>query len=540
MKNHVLTLILLFPAILLMAQYNWQWTITEGQDLNEIISAVDCDEAGNLYSCGTFRDTVDFFGTQLIASGNIDTYVACFDPIGTMLWVQQGGGIYEDGAHDICVSGQSVFVTGMFTEAATFETETLLSAGARDMFLLKYDLEGNLVWATSGGSVVDDDGHSVAADELGNIYVTGDMNYIATFGSHTVEYYGFSDIYLVKYDTDGNCQWAKSAGGPIYDDGSCVEVKGEHLFLAGAFNDEAVFDTATISSVGSVDIFIAHYLTDGSFVEVITAGGDNNEGIQCMAVDDDMSVYIGGWYMLNISFGTATHFSSGSNDIFLAKYSPGNGFSWSQSYGGMGLDAAWGMTCDNSNRLLFTGTFENTLSMGTATFASEGFDDGFACRFHPDGTIDWVYQIGGSGSVTARDCAADQDDNYYIAGDFVEELHIGNQTFSSNGAYDLFFSRLAEGGIFIPENASRVLARISLYPNPVTTQCKIDLYLHEGSATKLVLMDARGKIIQTLYDGFIPAGRKMIGYAVSQLSPGLYLCTLTTQWGTQTTPLIIQ
>lgn len=161
-KLYLVSVLLLLLPFISFTQNSWQWAITDGGLYNEIISTIDCDDEGNIYVAGAFQESFDFFGETLTSVGDHDVFVACFNPQGNLLWVKQGGGTLSDGPHDIYVDDQYVYVTGGFIEQATFGGETLQSAGARDMFLLKYDLAGNLQWALCGGGVTDDIGHSVA------------------------------------------------------------------------------------------------------------------------------------------------------------------------------------------------------------------------------------------------------------------------------------------------------------------------------------------------------------------------------------------
>jgi hypothetical protein len=491
--------LLLVPVLLILlpfisfTQNSWQWAFTDGGLYNEIISTIDCDVEGNIYVAGAFQESFDFFGEPLISEGDYDVFVACFNPQGNLLWVEQGGGNFEDGPRDIYVDDQYLYVTGGFIEQATFGDETLQSAGARDMFLLKYDLAGNLQWALSGGGVTDDIGHSVTADDEGDIYLVGDINYIATFGDITVPYYGFSDIFIAKYNTLGVCQWANSAGGPIYENGSSIDVQDNHVFIGGGFNQEAIFGDTSVISVDFVDIFIAHYLTDGSFVEVASAGGSNNENITCLAVDSDLNVYVGGWFIVDITIGNSTFYSS-TNDAFLTKYVPGTGFNWSQQIGGAGIDEVMDLYCDEDDQLIISGVFENTVTIGTTELVSDGFDDGFVGKFDASGTFDWVFQLGGSGSLRVNGCTADTNGNYYFAGDFLEELIIGNNIFNPVANYDLFIARLGEGGTYVNENEQSFF-NANISPNPFIASTTLSYELKQSGPIELSIYDLTGKLM---------------------------------------------
>lgn len=505
-------------------QNSWQWAITAGAFNNEIISSVACDSEGYIYVSGSFQGTFDFFGENLVSSGSSDVFIACFTAQGNLVWVAQGGGNLEDGPRDIYVDDQHVYVTGGFTDQALFGNETLISAGARDVFLLKYDLDGNLQWAIAGGSVTDDIGASVATDDEGNIYIVGDINYVATFGDHTVSYYGFTDIFIAKYNANGTCQWATSAGGPIYDGGSCIDVVGNDIFIGGGFNDEAVFGDTSVISVDFVDIYIAHYLTDGSFVEVISAGGTNNENINGLAVDSELNVYIGGWFIVDITIGEDTY-NSTTNDAFLAKYEPGVGFIWSQQYGGTGIDEVLDLYCDSDDQLIIAGTFQNTISIGNSQLESDGFDDGFVGKFDASGSYNWVFQMGGSGTLRINGCTADNNGNYYFGGDFVDELIIGEQVFNPAGGYDLFLAQLGEGGTNIEESDNFKSLQTHVFPNPFSTSTTIEYNLRQAEKVTLTIYDQMGKLVYQTQENQ-PQGTHKLIWNPNGYADGIYYYSL--------------
>ncbi len=90
------------------------------------------------------------------------------------------------------------------------------------MFVVKYDASGNVVWAKSAGGTSNDIGNGIAVDASGNSYVTGYfVSPTITFSTTTLTNAssGTSDMFVVKYDASGNVVWARSAGGTNYDSG---------------------------------------------------------------------------------------------------------------------------------------------------------------------------------------------------------------------------------------------------------------------------------------------------------------------------------
>ncbi len=282
------------------AQSSGQWTLTGGG----IIQAIDYDDSGNIYVTGSFVDTTVIFGETVISVGRQDLFIASIKTDGSLNWLKHGGGDWEDHGADICIDHNYVYVVGTYRDQISIGDTVLNSAGTMDVFLVKYDLNGGFQWAESAGGVNEDKGKSITSDDSGNVVITGDINYIAKFGEHTVPYVSFSDMFVAKYNGDGVCQWATSGGGSIWDGGECVEIaKNGDVIVAGYFNDQAVFDTITVSGIDYADVFIARYSSDGAVQEVASAGGSGGEVIQCLAIDSLSNVYISGWYMDNITIG---------------------------------------------------------------------------------------------------------------------------------------------------------------------------------------------------------------------------------------------
>src|SRR5690606_37228976 len=83
----------------------------------------------------------------------------------------------------------------------TFGNTTLTGDYA---FLVKYDAAGNLQWAKNLGKTARDAAYDIAVDSMDNLYVTGTFNYMGVFGTDTFYTAGHDDIFVNKYDSNGN------------------------------------------------------------------------------------------------------------------------------------------------------------------------------------------------------------------------------------------------------------------------------------------------------------------------------------------------
>src|SRR5690606_24714626 len=138
---------------------------------------------------------------------------------GELIWVRQIGGVEDDLARDLAVDNDgNVVILGQVNSPVIHvegTTDPLLSNGATDIALVKYNINGDLIWAHAIGGPVYDFGESVAVDETGAVYITGAFRDHADFGGTLGTDYLNSDtgadrIMLARYDAAGALDWAKS------------------------------------------------------------------------------------------------------------------------------------------------------------------------------------------------------------------------------------------------------------------------------------------------------------------------------------------
>ena len=205
-------------------------------------------------------------------------------------------------------------MTGYFKGTATFGNITLESAGDKDIFIAKLDASGTYQWARKAGGLAGDDGESIAVLDDGSSIVTGGFQGVATFGNTTLESAGSYDIFVAKLGANGDYQWARKAGGErdrfkatsvsILDDGASI--------VTGYFKDDATFGNTTLTSAGSLDIFIAKLDADGEYEWVTQAGGTSTDSGYGVSVLEDGSSIVTGYFFGDATFGNTTLTSAGS------------------------------------------------------------------------------------------------------------------------------------------------------------------------------------------------------------------------------------
>ena len=388
-------------------------------------------------------------------------------------WVKTAAGSSNDEAL-ACTTDASgnVYVVGDFlSDSITFGSFKLKnsSSGFRDLFIVKYDAWGDVLWAKSEGGKDDEKAYSVITDASGNVYVAGCYRSDSiVFGSDTLinsstmsnSGLSLDDMFLLKFNSSGTEIWAKTAGGSYWDDIYSVtaDVFG-HIYLAGYFESEsikmgAITKTNSTTCHGYGDMLIAKYDTTGNILWVKSMGGDRDDMPNSISTDASGNIYLTGYYRSSsITFGTytLTNVSSGNNiyDMFLVKFDPDGIALWAQNIGGSRNDYAYSLNVDNSGNVYMAGSFNSpTMMIGSIVLNHVNNNDVFFAKFNSAGICLWAKSVGGNGDDIAYSVSTDASGNAYLAGTFNSfGIIFDEDTLYNTGAYDIFLVKYNSAGI---------------------------------------------------------------------------------------------
>ncbi|MBK8499386.1 MAG: hypothetical protein IPL52_11365 [Flavobacteriales bacterium] len=162
------------------------------------------DTDGDLYLAGSFHGTIDFGVAQLISVGKQDIFLAKYDANGNCIWAIREGGSEGDGATSLSIDPNGgIVLVGSYAGNASIAGSALTSQGSSDGFLARYDVDGTPLWVGSIGGANWDNTNDVAMDAQGNVYITGAVHHISRFRSTYAERYGRRDLFVAKHDPNG-------------------------------------------------------------------------------------------------------------------------------------------------------------------------------------------------------------------------------------------------------------------------------------------------------------------------------------------------
>jgi len=352
----------------------------------------------------------------------------------------------------------NMYVSGSFAGQIDFHTDTHMSQGEKDFFVVKYDASGQFLWSLADGNIFDDYIIDMEVDDSGRVYVTG-YGELRSDGSER-------SMFIAKVDENGTVEWSKTIASTmdkVAGDGIAVDSSG-NIIVGGNFNGKIYLggELTTTGTVSSSDPFVFKMDQSGNVLWARQfATNNNNAGVADVCVDKEGNVYTTGNYWNNAfngnpGTGTSSISNKGLGDIFITKLDKNGNYVWSKGMGGSKSDYGLSIAADDSGNVYTTGYFEQTVDFdpnaGTYNMTSNGNRDCFVSKLDSTGNLVWAQHFGGSDMDYGTGLQLDAQGNVYIVGAFKDtvdfDLGASIHNLASNGERDIFVHKLNANGSF--------------------------------------------------------------------------------------------
>lgn len=466
------------------------WLGGMGAENNDELGAMAVDFVTNdIILGGKTSSTVDFnmgAGSYTLASSTEHAFFAKYTQSGSFVWARQLlGQTASSSLFGITTDASSnIYITGTFNggvidvDPANPGTNTIAPISISDMFVVKYDANGSYQWhlhiTGPGANVIP---ASIVTDTQGNVIVAGTMDATGlpiemnpAGPSWTIDPSPNSkQVFVAKYNSNGVLSWALDFGGTqndyVYE---VLSDASDNIYVCGDFRGSADFNPisspATVStSIGSADMFIAKYASNGSLSWVNTMGGGAaDEGIYRMALDNNSDLYVSG-YMSSPTMDadpgagvqTLSKIGSTTFDVFLGKYNGTTGaYVWAKNTGGPGLGICHDIALDVQNNIYLTGPFVTgydfdfspTLTHSLTTLTSGGFPDIYISKYDPSGQHLLTKNFGGANNNGNEGdyIYVNPSNEIILAGLYGNTINfdpVGSNTLQTYGLKDMFLNK---------------------------------------------------------------------------------------------------
>jgi len=395
------------------------------------ITATDLtvDEAGNAYvlSIAEFADAVATTDGTVLTGAN-DIVLHKYDPAGNLLYSTVYGGTDGSISYDsrVATDGTDVYVYGSTGSSDFPTTDGTTAQGNNDQFVIKYDMNGNVVYATLlGGSNTDQPSDIKIVNGCAIVVGrTRSSDFPTTDGT---QYQGIrEDITLTKYDPQGNIAFSSVFGGTLSDHfflGARVAVDGACIVIAGSTISTDFPTTDGTTSSGESDLYVRKYDLQGNLI-YSTILGSSGRDIPLDVRIEGGEIYVMGQYDdsdFPITVGTTNRFGA-----FVLKLDAAGNTIYSTSYGSTRAFTSSGFFVDTDGSVILPVTSAASIPTDNQPLSSDGL---YVAKLNPDGTLcSSNYVTSADGERNYNTCPSIQGDTVYLVSSFFNGSPVGIST----------------------------------------------------------------------------------------------------------------
>lgn len=337
---------------------NQQWSRQFGSTGTESVWGMASD-GSNIYVAGNIIGQLE---NNTVKGGN-DAYLAKYDSNGNQVWIKQYGTYTLEEAFRITVDTSGNIYAAGHTFGNLGGPNQNLGQGevfelpSTDSYVAKFDSNGNQLWVAQFGTITLDDNWGVATDNNGNVFAGGNTK--GSFGGKNAGPAGEYDAWLVKLNKDGQTDWVRQFGTPNYDFMWDIETDS----LGDIYATGWTLGDLGGKNAGSYDVWLAKYNTNGNQLWIKQFGTSEDDAPFLDGIDIDANDNI---FLTGNTNGNLGGANAGSYDAWAAKFDKDGNQLWLKQFGTPDYDTATTVTADNYGKLYVSGITEGSLGATNA------------------------------------------------------------------------------------------------------------------------------------------------------------------------------
>ncbi len=513
MKN---LFIILFVSITYNYAFSQTWNIGTqtclGGSLDEDIQGTLKLSNGNFLIYGTSKSGVSGDKTEPNL-GNTDIWLVALNQNLQIIWEKSFGGNLLDGANKIIESSNNELYILATSASGISATKSEICFGNNDIWLIKIDLNGNIIWDKTIGGTLYETAVDILELDSGNILISGTSDSDVS-GNKTSPLIGNYDEWIIKLNSNGVIIFDKTIGGlGDESDGKLLELNSNEIIICSSSTSN-ISGNKTENSFGGSDYWLIKIDTNGNILNNKTIGGSSYE------MQTNISKLINGNFIISCttdspSSGLKTENNFGSYDTWILEINSQFNIIRQKTIGSNNIDGVYFAKQLINNNILIGMCSDSDVNLykSEPRIGNSNKDQWFVVIDENFNKIS-DKTIGTPGIEILGNVLETSNNNFIVFGSS-SGTNINDKTCVGNGSRDYWIYNLSTNlGLEEIENSS-----FTLYPNPVKNELSIQTDLQ---IEQIEIQNLEGKNLVSLVEF---DNSKTI--SLNQLNSGIYLCKLT-------------
>ncbi|CAM2991702.1 T9SS type B sorting domain-containing protein [Flavobacterium frigoris] len=438
-KLGILALIIIFALNIKTYSQSIEWENTIGGNNNDWSDFIELSKDGN-YILGGYSYSNISDDKNENSRGEGDYWLVKIGDIsGNIIWQKTIGGNNFDHLTSGKETKDGGYILGGYSSSNISGEKSQNSRGRDDYWVVKLDADRNILWdKTYGGTGVDRLTTIIETNDGG--YLMGGSSDSNISGEKNNNSQGMLDMWIIKTDISGNIMWQKTFGGSNSDwVQSIIQTTDGGYILAGS-SHSGISGDKTDSSRGGGDYWIIKINSLGSIIWQKTYGGNNGDYLKSIIATSDGNYILGGDSFSNISGDKAETTVNNSNDVWLLKINGLGQIVWQKDIGASDTDNLADIRL-TSDKGFILGVMSYSGISGFKTESSIGDRDYWLVKLDQTGKFEWDKTIGGDNLDQPQSIVQAKDGGYVTLG-WSQSDKSGDKSENKSGLQDLWVVKL--------------------------------------------------------------------------------------------------
>ena len=237
--------------------------------------------------------------------------------------------------------------------------------------------------------------------------------------------YNMSDGMVIKCDANNNIEWARSIGGEDSDViDSVIETKDGGYIVGGYFESDSItIGNYTLTNTGGSDRMLIKYNNNGEVEWAISIGGMSNDYVNSISVTNDGGFAVGGYFSGTVTIGGYELTSNGNSDGLIIKYDANGNVIWVNTFGGQGEDRINAVSSTINNNIIVVGDFKSDkINVGnyelTKISNASYHQDSIIIKYDANGNVTYATSLGDVNYENSLETIVATNDGGFVTGGY--------------------------------------------------------------------------------------------------------------------------